>query len=235
MEIQPQQHCFASMSDLAVTLAEKITSHLTERLKEQQQVSLVVSGGNTPKILYEKLSTMELDWSRVVITLTDERWVAVDDHNSNEWLIKNSLLINKAQAAQWISLKTDDATPEQAIQTIDARLEKIPKPYDIIILGMGLDGHTASLFPCAENITQALDLNYPHACIAMHPRNAPFARMSLSLNELKKSRCSILLLQGKEKWAIYQKALTNLTDWPNMPIRKLLHNPSCMEVYYSEQ
>lgn len=235
MENQPQQHCFTAMSDLAVMLAQKIATHLKERLQQQDQVSLIVSGGNTPKILYEKLSTMDLDWSRVVITLTDERWVAVDDHNSNEWLIKNSLLINKAKAAQWISLKTDDTKPEQAIKTIDARLEKIPKPYDIIILGMGLDGHTASLFPCAENITQALDVNYSHACIALHPRSAPFARMSLSLNELKKSRQSILLLQGKEKWAVYQKALADLTDWPTMPIRELLKNNLCINTYWCEK
>jgi len=235
MENQPQQHCFTAMSDLAVILAQKITIHLKERLQQQDQVSLIVSGGNTPKILYEKLSTMDLDWSRVVITLTDERWLPTEDRNSNEWLIKNSLLINKAKTAQWISLKTDNEKPEQAIKTIDARLEKIPKPYDIMILGLGLDGHTASLFPCAENITQALDLTYPHACIALHPRNAPFARMSLSLQELKKCRHAILLLQGKEKWAIYQKALADLTDWPTMPVRGLLENTLCTEVYWSEK
>ncbi len=236
MEIPPHQYCFSTMSDLVVTLGEKIKIHLSKKLQQQAQASLVVSGGNTPKSLYDYLSHLDLDWSRIIITLTDERWVETTDNNSNEWMIKNTLLVNRAKAAHWIGLKTQDATPEQAIEKVHARLQTIPKPYDVILLGMGLDGHTASLFPCADNIHAGLNLNYPYACIAMHPKQAPFARMSLSLKELNHCHQSIVLLQGQEKWTVYQKVLTqnHVADRSIMPIRKLLTNPNT-SVYWSRQ
>ena len=116
----------------------------------------MVSGGSTPKPLFEALRKTDLDWSKVTVTLADERWVPESDGDSNAAFVKNTLLQEKASAANFISLFVDGATPEEGVSQVHTRLQAIAQPFTVLVLGMGGDGHTASLFPDAPGTAEAM-------------------------------------------------------------------------------
>lgn len=142
-----QTHEFASTEALNEEFATKIIAILQIAIAEKGQASLIVSGGNTPKPLFAALSQADLDWSKVVISLADDRWVDTNDAASNDKLVREYLLVGNAAAATFISLKHDFADANDAVSACEAALSNVKMPFDVLILGMGEDGHTASLFP----------------------------------------------------------------------------------------
>ena len=217
----PTFHPFPSPQDLVSTLTQKISSALSAALAARNQASLVVSGGSTPKPLFAELSKQELEWAKVTISLADERWVAPDDPASNEGLVRNYLMQNKAAAANFIGLWTGDATASSGETACSAALAKIPRPFDLMILGMGGDGHTCSFFPGAEALPQALDMKSAQSCQAITPLTAPHERMTLTLPTVLNSRQIILHIEGEEKKEVYETALE---EGPvgEMPVRAVL-------------
>jgi 6-phosphogluconolactonase len=224
---------FESNQRLVESLAECIASGLEGALNLRDYATLAVSGGRTPASLFEVLSFCDLDWNRVHVTQVDERWVPEDDPDSNARLIREHLLINNAAAARFVSMKIpgDDAFAAEA--GVAQHLEDFSDAIDVVVLGMGEDGHTASFFPGADTLAKALDPDFQALCLALRPPAAPHDRMTLSLCTLLRARQLYLHITGATKWEVLQRALEN-DDAFELPIRAVFHreeNP--LEVFYA--
>ncbi|CAK8711842.1 MAG: 6-phosphogluconolactonase [Candidatus Electronema aureum] len=225
---------FLDRQTLVNELAEHIAAALSASIAAHGRASLVVSGGSTPVPLFERLSNIELSWQKVVITLADERWVEPTSSDSNEALVRRHLLQNRAADAIFVGLKNAAATAEEGEAECEDRLNDIPQPFTVVILGMGNDGHTASLFPCAAQLAHATDMHCGKLCTAVRPQTAPHQRMSLTLPAILSAKEILLHITGADKKAVLEKALA---DGPSetMPIRFILRQQTVpMLVYWAE-
>lgn len=205
-------------AQLAVAAAQALTADLAS----QPRALLVVSGGTTPAPFLRRLAEQPLAWSRVDITLTDERWVAEDHPDSNARLIRETLLVGPAAAATFHPLTTSDATPEQGAATVAARLATLPWPASLVVLGMGNDGHTASLFPDSGELSLALSTD--ESVVAVRAPSVSQPRITLSAAQLHDARRLALHLVGDAKKAVLAQALSG-DDARELPIRAFLTCP----------
>ena len=222
---------FSDRQTLVWELANKVASLLGKGIKQNGRESLAVSGGSTPVELFKRLSGMDIPWKDVVIFLVDERWVEPADKDSNERLVRTYLLKNKAAAAQFFGMKNDAATAGQGEMVCEEQLKKAPLPFDVLILGMGDDGHTASLFPGAEKLFTATDMNSGRTCMALAPVTAPHERMSLTLPVILAAKNIFLHIVGQVKREVLERAMA---DGPpeEMPIRFVLRHKKKRPVIY---
>ncbi len=212
---------FKDSATLVAALGDQVAELLRAGIRARGRASLVVSGGSTPVPFFAVLSERALDWEKVSITLADERWVDPADAASNEHLVRLHLLQNRAAAASFVGLKTEAPTAVQGEKECGEHLALLPRPFDVLILGMGNDGHTASLFPQAARLDEALALDSGQLCMAITPPAAPHERMTLTLPALLQSRQIILHLVGPGKREVYEKALAK-GPVVEMPIRAVL-------------
>lgn len=212
---------FVDSDALNQDFANRLTAILTHAITERGAAYLVVSGGRTPQALFAKLSDTDLDWSKVTITLADDRFLPDTAADSNERLVKASLLQHYASAATFISLYAPTASAEDAVPELLARVAALPT-FDAVILGMGEDGHTASLFPCSQEISQGLADDAPDV-LAVNPTTAPYQRISLSKPRLLNSRALFLHLVGPSKLTVLQQAQADHNELA-MPIRAFIHH-----------
>lgn len=219
--VHPHEHRFPDAGALTRALAGELRVDLQEAVAARGAASLAVSGGRTPMALFTQLANEVLPWNKVAITLVDERWVDVTDVASNERMVRASLLQSHAAAAHFFGLKNAAATPEEGSEWCWRSLAKVRRPFDVVLLGMGDDGHTASLFPDGEALRQAISIDSPAACVATLSPVAPTPRLSLNVSALLDSRRIVLLLQGETKWAVYQRARA-IGPAEEMPIRAVL-------------
>ena len=227
------ESCFVAGEPLVEALSDSIAAHLARAIELRGAASLVVCGGTTPRPLFERLSRASLPWSAVTITLTDERWVPPDSDQSNEFLVRGSLLVGRAAEARFVGLKTPDPTPEKAVGVCERALAPIPYPFDIVLLGMGKDGHFASLFPQDPGLDAALAASGDQLCVASRPATAPHPRLSLTLSALLDSRRVTVLITGKEKWRVYRRA-ARPGPVEELPIRAVLRqNQVDVDVYWA--
>lgn len=187
------------MMDLADTLA----SELKNALLVHDSASLAVPGGTTPGPVFDNLCAVDLDWARVHVMLTDERWVPETSDRSNTRLLRQRLLTEKAAAAQYIPLYAEAETPEEKLPELAAALDA-ELPISVMLLGMGADMHTASIFPGADQLDLALtgDDNL----VAMRAPGAPEPRITLSAKVLKSAMSRHLVIIGAEKRAALERA-----------------------------
>ncbi len=214
-------HTFSSPEVLADTLADETANRLADAISARGQASLVVSGGSTPRPFFNRLSRTKISWGRVTVTLADERWVDTGDDSSNEHLVRSELLRNEAACARFIGLKNAAHSAAAGEKECNDTLRTIPRPFDLVILGMGSDGHTASFFPGAGRLPEAVDMQSGRSCIALTPPGAPFKRMTLTMPELLNSRIIILHITGEEKKQVLEKALAE-GEAMAMPVRFVL-------------
>ncbi len=212
---------FDNTPRLVKELSERIGEMLEESITSRGKASLAVSGGSTPLPLFIALSEIALAWEKVFITLVDERWVDPGAKDSNERLVRENLLQAMAAEARFIGMKTPDASARAGEDSCTAALSSIPLPFDVLILGMGNDGHTASLFPGADRLSEAVALDSGKLCMAISPPVTPHERMSLTLPAILNAREIILHISGKEKQATYTKACLH-EPAEEMPIRYIL-------------
>ncbi len=212
---------FDQADSLAQALAQRVAALLAGALRERGHVSLVVSGGKTPALFFGYLSKQKLDWKNVWITLADERWVEPTHADSNEKLVRNTLLQNCAHVANFIGLKHAAATPQQGAAELETALKVIPQPFDVVVLGMGDDGHTASWFPQAPQLAAALDMNNGHLCMGIDPVTAAHPRMTLTRTALLNSRAIALQISGANKLKVYEQAVA-VGPVEALPIRAVL-------------
>jgi 6-phosphogluconolactonase len=213
---------FADADALAGALAAEIAARLTRATASRGRASLLVSGGHSPIRLFGVLRKQALDWARVVIALADERWVDTAKPESNERLVREGLLREKAAAARLIGLKNSAPSPLLGADAAWEGLAEVPRPFDVTVLGMGGDGHTASLIPGSPGLRAALDPSAPAACVAMWSPTAPHERLSLNLSALLDSRHVSLLILGGQKLRTYGMACSG-GSLEEMPIRGILH------------
>jgi 6-phosphogluconolactonase len=221
-------HEFANPASLASELASAVAKQLIAAIDANGVATLVVSGGRSPVAFFQNLAKQALDWSKVVISLADERWVPVEHADSNAGLLKRYLLQGPAAKARFVSLYSPAANLEAAAQDADSLLAELP-PIDVLVLGMGDDGHTASLFPNSPNLKEALDLKSERRCLPMMAPTVPRQRLTLTRQLLASARLPILSISGQAKLDTLRTALAG-DDLAEMPIRAFLN--SSLEIYW---
>jgi len=215
---------------LADKLAADVAGWLQQGIDDRGSATLVVSGGSTPAPFFKALSLHQIQWSDVIVTLADERWVAADDELSNEKLIRECLLVNAASSATFLSLYNDASTPDDGWQQCDDALRTLATPYDVVVLGMGGDGHTASLFPATKGLDAACDLTTDRLCWPMYPEHITEARMTLTLAALLNCRQLILHVTGDSKRDVFKLAL----DGADFPIASVIEAArSRLQLYWA--
>jgi 6-phosphogluconolactonase len=216
------EHRFPDPLALVHALSGEVKVDLEEAIAARGVASVVLSGGRTPLRLFEQLRAEQLEWSKVWVTLADERWVDTNADASNERLVRENLLTGSVAAAHFVGLKNPAPTPEAGADWATRALTRVPHPYDLVVLGMGEDGHTASLFPGSMALARGLDTSTPPGCIAVNALTAPHARISLNLRALLDARRIVLHIEGAAKWQVYQRARLP-GPAAELPIRAILH------------
>ena len=224
---------FENTSALDIELAEKVAALLAADIQARGKASLVVSGGRTPMGFFHLLSQQLLDWSSVTVTLADERWVDADHQDSNEKLVRENLLINEAHQAQFISLKSAAENAVDAESECEQALASAGQ-FTVVILGMGDDGHTASLFSGTEALALGLDMNSGRTAIAVTPTAAPHQRMSMTLPRLLNAGQVIIHISGSSKQDVLLAA-QNGDNAAELPIRAILgQQVAPLSVYWAK-
>ncbi|MBM3203601.1 6-phosphogluconolactonase [Candidatus Woesearchaeota archaeon] len=203
-------HWFDDNASLAPALAAAVAADLRKGLESRSRVSLAVSGGRSPVPVFEALRQEVLDWSRVVVTLVDERWVPETDPASNAALVKAHLLRDHAAQAGFIPLYTGEVTARLAESTLAESFGQVPQPFSALILGMGDDGHTASLFPASPYLEAGLavegSVSDTLPCLAQVGAAAPTERMSLTLPWILAAQTIYLQFGGASKVEVFKRA-----------------------------
>jgi len=242
MTLKPQIHQAPDALHLAIELAEFVALRLREGIHQRGHALLVVSGGSTPVPFWDALAQCSLDWARVTVTLADERWLPPAHADSNERLVRAHLLQGPAAQARFQPLFNGEVTPGQAQAAVEIELARLPWPADVVILGMGGDGHTASLFPYAPELPQALSQS-PDAlrCLAVGAPlvpNVPVPRLTLTRRALLDARVLIIHVTGASKVALLQKAwqgasqeASQAESLAELPIRLALQPTNLMPLH----
>jgi 6-phosphogluconolactonase len=212
---------FPSAQESIEALALKLSENVGDVLKGQNSCSFALAGGNTPKPLYQYMSCLAWPWDRIKVTLTDERWVPRKSEDSNENMIRDCLMREAAEKAHLVGLKNKEPTPEKGQDFCETTLNKSISPLDIVILGMGEDGHIASIFPSMENTETLLNRFQPRLCMAANPKELQ-PRMSLTLSYLLSAKHIYLFISGDKKKAIIDKAIDKTLSKETHPIVALI-------------
>ena len=212
------RNVFENRESLAAALADRVARGLSRAISRKGTATLAVSGGNTPALFFEHLSREPITWDKVTVTLVDERQVDETSPRSNARLVKQGLLQNNAKAARFVPMF---GNVEAA-----AALE-----LDVVVLGMGDDGHTASFFPAGDKLAEALNKK---TTISLLPMQAPAAgepRLTYTLPALLKAKVLCLHIVGEKKHTVLENAITG-TDVMEMPIRAVLQAGNPLEIFW---
>jgi 6-phosphogluconolactonase len=224
---------FDNGAALAEALAERVAGALAEAIVARGHASIAVSGGSTPKAFFKALSALALDWSHVTITLVDERFVPESNDRSNHALVSASLLQDKAAGAQFIPLYHDGVSAEEAAELATDAASHVSQPFDVVILGMGGDGHTASFFPGGNNLEKALDPNTPRGVITMEAQGAGEPRLTFTFSALQDARLLVLHIETEAKKPVIDRALAEGAD-SALPIGRVIGTAASeTEIYWA--
>ncbi len=195
---------------LHMGVTDALVRDLTVALSRPRRASLAVPGGSTPGPVFDLLSDQPLDWERVDVVLTDERWVGEEDPRSNTRLLRERLLKGRAAAAGLVPLHADTGTPEESLAALEGGVRAV-LPLNVALLGMGEDMHTASLFPGGDKLSTALSSNAP-ALVVMRAPGLEEVRVTLSAPVLKGALARHLLITGEAKRAALEEARGKLPE-----------------------
>lgn len=220
---------FENPAALDAALARDVAERLRAAIATRDKASLVVSGGSTPKGLFQALARYELAWHKVTVLLADERWVPHDHVDCNERMVREHLLTGQARQARLLSLI--DGYPDSAanLAAVRQRLAAMDS-FDVVVLGMGLDGHTASLFPDAPQLREGLQTTEP--VLMTSPQLAPHERISLSLRRLQDTRHGVVHIVGEDKMSVLEQALGS-DDHLAYPILNFVTGAARFTVYFA--
>jgi 6-phosphogluconolactonase len=223
---------FKTSEELANTLADEVAAALRARLARDGKAALAVSGGTTPLKFFHAMSAKNLHWAKVTITLADDRWVPESSHRSNAALVKNHLLHGFAAAAKFVPLVTGHNTPEDGRATTQAALKLLPLPFAAVVLGLGTDGHTASLFPHGDRLEQALAPPAGRLVESMRCEAADEPRITLTLPVLLAAGHVFIHIEGETKRHVLDAAFY---DGPveDMPVRAVLARNPPPDIFWS--
>ncbi len=231
--IKINKHIFDDRERLFDQLLKDIIRDLEGGISDRDAASMLLSGGTTPGPLYEKMSDTEFSWEKVIFSPTDERWVEADHPDSNEKLIRDTLIKGKASEAGFIGLKSAGAAPSDGQKETEEKLASLPLPLDVVLLGMGEDGHVASLFPGLQDTKYALSDDCASLCHGIHRDGDDVDRMTLTLKCLLSSKRIYLLFFGGKKLEVFEKATTEKSG--TLPVSYLLYQDDVpVSVYWAE-
>lgn len=215
-----EEFTFLDRKRLFAGLCHTVSEHIETAVRKRRKASLALAGGTTPGPLYESLSNLPLEWRKVSVTLTDERWVSPEDPSSNEFLVRDTLLRRRAAEATFVGFKTNHARPAAGAAVTEKRIAPL-LPFDICLLGMGPDGHIASLIPGSEGFEAACELAGTRKVAGVFAEGAAGSpeRMTLTIPGILSSRLVILLFMGQDKLAIFNEAKA---DQGASPVKALL-------------
>jgi 6-phosphogluconolactonase len=224
---------FDDLQAAAVALARQLVQSMQKGLDERDAATIAVPGGSTPLPLFEQLRHAPVDWSKVAITLTDERWVPESSPASNAALVRNALRGSAAEAALFVPLYSDAPSATAGLPAARQALQRFARPFDAVVLGMGDDGHFASLFPGNAGLAAALDPGAQPDCVAMRAPVEPVDRISLNLAALLDTRRLFLLISGKQKEELLMQAARREGggEWPVSSL--LAQRQPLPEVYWA--
>jgi 6-phosphogluconolactonase len=233
MPVAIAERRFADDETLAQALALEVARDLRAGIQARGQALVALSGGTTPRRFLELLGTQALDWKRATVTLADERWVPPTDPRSNERLLRETLLRGDAAAARFVPLYTAAPAPEDGYATIAANVAKLHFPFDAVVLGMGSDGHCASLFPDGDRLDEALQPNTPARVLPMHAPSAGEPRMTLTLTAMVNTRAMYLHFEGADKAHVFAQIQAQDPALANAPVRRVLqHSPVLSKLFW---
>ncbi len=214
--------------DEAVDVAVQIVAaELDLAVQKFGRASCLLSGGSSPRPIYERLSREPIAWEGVTIGLVDERWVKEGEAGSNASFLKQTILQNEASAANFIPMTTPHASAREGAAELNMRYRQIGLPFDVVMMGMGTDGHTASWFPNSEGLAPALDVKEPSLIGVINAKDCPGAgdfpqRVTLTLPSIINARCVILFITGEQKRRVFDaSAHKDVMDAPVKALRAL--------------
>ena len=223
---------YATREDLAARLAADVADRLREAIKAKGGATLAVSGGTTPGLFFEALSHKDLDWTKVIVTLVDERFVPPSSDRSNERLVREKLLRNEARLARFVGLYSAVQDVEAAARQAEAGLALLGPRLDVVVLGMGTDGHTASFFPDAPNLDALTDVAQKRRVLAVDAPSGGEPRITLTLPLIVEARLLVLHIEGEAKRKVLETAHAQAS--PRLPIARVVDAaPSPIDVYWA--
>jgi 6-phosphogluconolactonase len=216
---------FENKSAVISVATDMISEKLLLDCRANGQASLMLSGGSTPGPIYQNLAKRDLPWADIQVGLVDDRWVDEDDTGSNARLIRKTLLSDRAVNAQFFPMKTSHQSAHAAQKSLNEIYGNIVQPYSVTILGMGPDGHTASWFPEADGLSDALDPQngqYVQSIIAKQSEVTGdyLERMTLTLAAVSKSSMALLLISGQTKLDVFESAASDANS--EYPVRAVI-------------
>ena len=210
---------FASHTLASKAAAFHVASAIGSDLSNSNEAAVVLSGGSTSKQCYDELASTNLRWDDVHVVLSDERCVPVDHQASNEGMIRRSLMINRAKSAKFVSANDATLSPMGRCRALTDKINLLPLPFSAVLLGMGADGHFASLFSEFKHLEDALDLDGTHRCMLVCSTASEQARMTLTMSSLTRAKEILLPFFGHAKRKTYERA--KLQD-SCLPVSRLL-------------
>lgn len=225
MASRPDLIAFASPEAMAARLAGLVAIALDRGVAAQGLATIALSGGATPAALYDKLSRKDVDWSNVAATLVDERWVEPAHPASNEGFVRRSLVKDRASSARFVGLWGAAQNAEAGAIDANIRIGALVRPFEVVILGIGVDGHTASWFPQAQGLAAALGDSAPTVVAVKAKRSAATGdhveRLTLSLRAIRDARLVVLMMTGEDKRRAFAQACGE-GGVDDMPVRAIL-------------
>jgi 6-phosphogluconolactonase len=208
MGSEPALIAFSSPEQMAARLSDLVAASIERAIAAQGIATIALSGGSTPAPLYQALAKRAADWPNVAVTLVDERLVPPSEKSSNEAFIRSNFLQGYAAKSRFVGLWNEAASLEVAAREAAARIGSLVRPFDVVVLGMGLDGHTASWFPHAQGLGPALADDAPLVAPVRARRSAVTGdhvdRLTLSLRAIADARLIILMMTGADKRAAFE-------------------------------
>ena len=226
-------HEFKDGASLAEGLADRVAAALAEAIAARGRATIAVSGGSTPKAFFKALSARDLDWAKVTVALVDERFVPADNPRSNHLLVADNLLQGKAKAADFLPLYREAASADEAAGLATEAAARLGHPFDVVILGMGTDGHTASFFPGGNRLAEAISAQTPRGVITMEADGAGEPRLTFTFASLQDARLLVLHIEGAGKKDVLAAANGDGPE-EEMPIRAILRRAQTpLDIYWA--
>lgn len=216
-----EEFAYPSRAAMADAIAERLGGALRDAIARDGTASLVVPGGTTPVAVFDRLATTDIAWENVNVLPCDERWVAVAHPDSNEGLIRRHLVREQAADARILALYRPLPSPGDALPDVARALQAVKRPFDAVFLGMGEDGHVASLFPGRAETAAALSPDHPADLMALNTPAKGHPRIGLTLRALADARLLILAVPGDAKRVVLQDAIAHI-DKNDLPVAALL-------------
>lgn len=232
--MNPNLHQFSEFQESVAALADLVADKIEAGIAKNGYATLAVSGGSTPKALFEHLAKMQLEWDNVRITLVDDRCVPSDHEASNAKLVRDSLLTGYASAAEFHSLHRPPLEGGALVSDASDLLDSLFPNFDLVLLGMGDDGHTASIFPGSAICEKALDPNDRAAVMLSEKPEAGYFRITQTLSQLLQSSQIALLLKGQDKLELLQKILEQGESSPYPIAHFLFQQQVPVDIYAAE-